>query len=515
MSPIMSPESYDKSPEKKLQFADLEESAGSGRSVSSSLSDEIDPRSLITKATPALVLAVIVACVGSSFVFGYALGETNVPSRYIQEWLNESHRELTGSTAEPPIDFIWSSSVSVFAIGAMIGSMISGFLADKLGWKGCLCFNNLFGILGSVLMFIAPFTIHYYLFHMGRWIIGLNAGIASSVVPMFVTELSPLKWRGAIGTLPQLMVTISILVSQGVGLIFNDRDRFQWIFAVTIIPCVFQVVGLFFVIESPKFTLTIRGDREKALSDLARLRNVDKNHPLVQRELELISREARAIRSEPKVRIFNLLQGRFIWPTFLACFLQAAQQLTGINAAMFYSTQIFEKSGLSGNTAIYATLGMGAANVLMTILSFVLVEKLGRRTLLLIGKTGMLIATIVLIIAIRSEIYWLCIVMVVFFVISFATGPGSIPFFYVSEVFASNVRASASALATATNWTCNVLVGLAFPPLQGLIHEFVFLFFAVFLLIAILVILMWLPETKGKSLEEVEKSMEKRKPKCF
>ena len=108
--------------------------------------------------------------------------------------------------------------------------MISGVLADKLGRKGCLYFNNVFGILGSVLMFSAPFTIHYYLFHMGRCIIGLNVGIGSSVVPMFLTELSPLKWRGAIGTLPQLMVTISILVSQGVGLIFNDRDRFQWIF---------------------------------------------------------------------------------------------------------------------------------------------------------------------------------------------------------------------------------------------------------------------------------------------
>lgn len=105
--------------------------------------------------------------------------------------------------------------------------------------------------------------------------------------------------------------------------------------------------------------------------------------------------------------------------------------------------------------------------------------------------------------------------MVVFFVASFAIGPGSIPFFYVSEVFASNARASASALATATNWTCNFLVGLAFPPLQALIHEFVFLIFTACLVIAIAIIVMWLPETKGKNLDEVEKSMKERKPKCF
>lgn len=148
----------------------------------------------------------------------------------------------------------------------------------------------------------------------------------------------------------------------------------------------------------------VKGNREKALSDLSKLRDARETDPLVQEELKIISKEAEVFNSEPKVGILSLLRGKFIWPIFLACFLQAAQQLTGINAAMFYSTQIFEHAGLSGTTAIYATLGMGTANVLMTIVSFFLVERLGRRTLLLIGKVGMVIATIILVFSIRQEV---------------------------------------------------------------------------------------------------------------
>ena len=148
----------------------------------------------------------------------------------------------------------------------------------------------------------------------------------------------------------------------------------------------------------------VKGNREKALFDLSKLRDAQESDPLVQAELKIISKEAEVFNSEPKIGILSLLKGKFIWSIFLACFLQAAQQLTGINAAMFYSTQIFEHAGLSAETAIYATLGMGTVNVLMTIVSFFLVDKLGRRTLLLIGKVGMLIATIILVFSIRYEV---------------------------------------------------------------------------------------------------------------
>uniref|UniRef100_A0AC34QCE6 Major facilitator superfamily (MFS) profile domain-containing protein n=1 Tax=Panagrolaimus sp. JU765 TaxID=591449 RepID=A0AC34QCE6_9BILA len=308
------------------------------------------------------------------------------------------------------------------------------------------------------------------------------------------------------------MITISILIAQIMGLAMKAPEWWPIIFAIPLVPSFFQVVAMFFVIESPKYT--VKKDKQQALTDLASLREASEDHPLVQQELQLILKESQAYENEPKIGILSLFSGKLLWPTFLACFLQAAQQLSGINAAMFYSTKIFQDAHLSEENSIYATLGMGSANVATTVVSFFLVEALGRRTLLLTGKSGMLISTIMLVVAIHQQWSWVSIALVVMFVVSFAIGPGSIPFFYVSEVFGSNARASASALATATNWTCNFIIGLGFPPIQKLIGEYVFLIFSGCLIVAIIVIIMWLPETKGKSIEEVQENMEKRKTKC-
>jgi SP family facilitated glucose transporter-like MFS transporter 1 len=185
-----------------------------------------------------------------------------------------------------------------------------------------------------------------------------------------------------------------------------------------------------------------------------------------------------------------------------------SQQLSGINAAIFFSTQIFESAGLDEQTALYSTLGMGVINILMTLVSLVLIERAGRRTLHLTGLGGMAGTTVVLVICLTfSEevpfLRYVSILAVFAFIVMFATGPGSIPWFLVSELFGVGARGLATSLAVAVNWSANIAVGLCFLPLTHVLGNSTFLVFTVLLIFFWIYTYRKVPETKGKSIDEI------------
>ncbi|KAK6060511.1 transporter, major facilitator family protein [Cooperia oncophora] len=214
-----------------------------------------------------------------------------------------------------------------------------------------------------------------------------------------------------------------------------------------------------------------------------------------------------------------MFRGSLLWPMTIAIMMMLAQQLSGINVAMFYSTVIFKQAGLSNESAVYATIGMGTVNVIMTVISVWLVDhpKFGRRSLMLIGMSGMWIATILLVVALSLSAgghQWAsygAIVFVLMFVISFATGPGSIPWFFVSEIFSSSARSNANSIAVMVNWTANLIVGLTFLSLNNALAQYSFLVFTAFLTFFIFFTWRFVPETKGKSVEEITASFDSRK----
>ncbi|KHJ75738.1 hypothetical protein OESDEN_24646 [Oesophagostomum dentatum] len=213
-----------------------------------------------------------------------------------------------------------------------------------------------------------------------------------------------------------------------------------------------------------------------------------------------------------------MFRGSLRWPMTIAASLMLAQQLSGINAVMFYSTVIFKDAGLTTDGAVYATIGMGTVNVLTTIVSMWLVDhpKSGRRSLLLIGMVGMWISTLLLTISIslsKGGASWAtygAIIFVNLFVISFATGAGSIPWFFVSEIFYSNARGNANAIATMTNWAANVVVGLTFLPINNVIQQYSILVFTFFLTVFGIFIFKYVPETKNRTIEDITAELEKR-----
>jgi len=225
--------------------------------------------------------------------------------------------------------------------------------------------------------------------------------------------------------------------------------------------------------------------------------------------MDEMKQEQESMKLVPKVTLKEMLvNGSLRKPLIIAMMMMLAQQLSGINCAIFYSTSIFEKAGLDPAQSQSATLGMGAMNVAMTFVSLALIEKAGRKVLMVSGLSLMLCMTILLLASLLTfetvpAMSYVAIVAVITFVVGFATGPGSIPWFFVTELFAQSGRPTATSIAVVVNWTANFLVGLGFLPMRLLMGPWVFMVFIVIQLFFIIYVAIVVPETKGRQIDEI------------
>jgi len=458
-----------------------------------------------------LMFAVAAAVLGSSFQHGYNTGVVNAPQKLIEDFIRTT---LANRTNEPVADIsqrtvtlIWASAVSIFCVGGMIGGSLVGIVANTFGRKGGLLLNNIFVLVSAALQGFSKTAGSYEMIIAGRFLIGINSGLNAGLAPMYLSEISPVHLRGAVGTTYQLVLTISILISQILGLssVMGTEELWPYLLAIILLPAIFMVVTLPICPESPKYILTGKGQELEAQRALSWLRGTIE----VQDEMDEMRAENEQMKLVPKVTIWEMMVNPTLRiPLTIAMVIMIAQQFSGINAAMFFSTSIFKEAKLSDTNAQLATLLMGTVNVLMTVVSLVLVEKAGRKTLLLIGFAGMFFDTILLTLGLvmvdkYEWVSYACIVFVLVFVIMFAVGPGSIPWFLVTELFNQSARPTAASIAVTTNWTANFFVGLGFLPLQVAMGGYVFLIFVV--LQGLFTFFVWkkVPETKNKTVEEI------------
>ncbi|XP_068223773.1 solute carrier family 2, facilitated glucose transporter member 1-like [Palaemon carinicauda] len=455
-----------------------------------------------------LGFAVAAAALGSAFQHGYNLGVINAPQKVIGQWINETNYERHGEyLTEGVLTVIISIMVSIYCIGGMIGGALTGIFSTRFGRKGGLLVNNVFAVLAAILFGFCQMGSSYEMIIAARFVIGINNGLNAGLAPMYLSEIAPTNLRGAIGTVYQLVVTISILFSQIMGLesILGTETLWPVLLALTALPAVFQLVTLPICPESPRFLLITKDEPMAAQRALTWLRDTSN----VQDEMGEMRNEAEAAKLVPSVSLREILSNPTLRiPLVISLMMMMAQQLSGINAVIFFSTKIYKSAGLSDEAALNATIAMGSMNVLMTVASLVMVEKFGRKTLMLAGLFGMLVDVFVLFICLLLKdtapwVSYLSIFLVILFVVMFATGPGSIPWFLVTELFAQNARPMASSIAVAVNWTAAFLVGLGFLPIQELIGPYVFLIFVA--LLAGFIVFTWkkVPETKGKTIDEI------------
>ncbi|XP_036099140.1 solute carrier family 2, facilitated glucose transporter member 2 isoform X1 [Molossus molossus] len=496
--------------------------------------------------TGTLVFTVFTAVLGS-FQFGYDIGVINAPQQVIithyrhvldvpPDYRKVSNNYAVDSTEEMPrtpplmsstptlwpeeesleipglVTMLWSLSVSSFAVGGMIASFFGGWLGDRLGRIKAMLIANILSLAGALLMGFSKLGPSHILIISGRGISGLYCGLISGLVPMYIGEIAPTTLRGAIGALHQLAIVTGILVSQIIGLdfILGSHELWHILLGMSSVPAVLQSVLLFFCPESPRYLYIKLDEENKAKKSLKRLRGGAD----VTKDIAEMRKEREEATSEQKVSIIQLFtNSSYRQPVLVSLMLHMAQQFSGINGIFYYSTSIFQTAGLS--QPVYATIGVGAINTVFTALSVFLVEKAGRRSLFLIGMSGMFVCAIFMSVGLvlLNKFAWMSymsMVAIFLFVSFFEIGPGPIPWFMVAEFFSQGPRPAALAVAAFCNWTCNFVVALCFPYMADFCGPYVFCLFAGVVLAFTLFTFFKVPETKGKSFEEIAAAFRKK-----
>ncbi|XP_060251922.1 solute carrier family 2, facilitated glucose transporter member 5 isoform X2 [Ovis aries] len=344
-----------------------------------------DTVSALGRLTPVIVLATLIAAFGSSFQYGYNVATINSPSEFMKDFYNYTYYDRVGEYMnEFYLTLLWSVTVSMFPFGGFLGSLMVGRLVNNLGRKGTLLFNNIFSIVPALLMGFSDLAKSFEMIIAARVLVGICAGLSSNVVPMYLGELAPKNWRGALGVVPQLFITIGILVAQIFGLrsLLANEEGWPILLGLTGIPAVLQLLFLPFFPESPRYLLIQKKDEEAAKRALRRLRGWHD----VDAEIEEILEEDRAEKAAGFISVLKLFKMRSLrWQVISIIVLMAGQQLSGVNAIYYYADQIYLSAGVKEDDVQYVTAGTGAVNVLITVCAIFVVELMGRRFLLLLG----------------------------------------------------------------------------------------------------------------------------------
>jgi len=388
--------------------------------------------------------------------------------------------------------------VSGAMAGAAAGAAVGGQLADRLGRRRLILIAAIVFFVGSFTMAVAP-TVPILV--AGRLIDGVAIGFASIVGPLYISEIAPPEIRGGLTSLNQLMVTTGILLSYFVNYAFADAGAWRWMLGAGMVPAVVLAIGILKMPESPRW-LFEHGRTDEARAVLKRTRSGG-----VEQELDEIQE---TVETQSETGIRDLLAPWLRPALVVGLGLAVFQQITGINAVIYYAPTILESTGLGNVASILATVGIGTINVVMTVVAIMLVDRVGRRRLLLVGVGGMVatlavLGTVFYLPGLEGGLGIIATISLMLFVSFFAIGLGPVFWLLISEIYPLSVRGSAMGLVTVANWGANLLVSLTFPVLtDGVGTSATFWLFGLCSLAGLVFVYRYVPETKGRTLEAIE-----------
>jgi MFS transporter, SP family, galactose:H+ symporter len=392
--------------------------------------------------------------------------------------------------------------VSGVLAGAAAGALLGGRLADLFGRRRLLIVTAIIFGLGGLACAVATSAA---MLIVGRIVVGLGIGLSSGTVPVYISEVSPADARGWQVSLFQLAITVGILLAYVVDYAFAAIQGWRWMFGLAVVPAAIFGLGMVFLPESPRW-LAEHGQLERARAMLARIRGTSDVDVEMREIIEGIERA-----QDQHGRLSDLFAPSLRPALIVGIGLAVFQQVTGINTVIYYAPLIIQSSGISSASgAILATAGIGVVNVLMTIVAMWLIDRMGRRPLLLTGIACMVITLGVLGLAFHmagrtGALAWLAVVSMMVYVASFAISLGPIFWLLISEIYPLKIRSSAEGLAAAFNWGSNLLVSLTFLTLLQMMGPTrTFWLYGAFAIAAWVFSYYQVPETKGRTLEEIE-----------
>lgn len=396
-------------------------------------------------------------------------------------------------------DAIHGSVVMAMALwGTVIGAIFGGWPTNRFGRKNTLIFIGLLYILSALGSALASDPITFAAF---RFIGGLGVGASTIAAPTYVSEIAPQKYRGRLVSLYQFNIVLGILIAFLSNYLLRNTgaEPWRWMLGVEAIPAVIYTAFIFFVPRSPRWLISKarNAEAEKVL------RIINPEADIEGKMMEIHKQ------SETKISGENIFMKKYRFPLILAFLVAFFNQVSGINAFLYYAPRIFEAAGLGESTALLSSIGIGVVNLLFTILGVVLIDKLGRRQLMFIGSIGYIIS--LSLVAASFFLNWGGLTVPIFlflFIAAHAIGQGAVIWVFISEIFPNHLRASGQAFGSSTHWLLAAIIPSLIPFLFSTVGPaWVFAFFAFMMVLQLIFVIFMMPETKGKSLEELSEEL--------
>jgi SP family arabinose:H+ symporter-like MFS transporter len=407
------------------------------------------------------------------------------------------------SGAEQDIQVIWKLStfehgltVSMALIGTVIGAMLGGIPTDRFGRKKTLFWIAVFFLISALGSALA---VDWYTFLLFRFLGGLAVGCSSVTAPMYIGELAPSSHRGRLVAMFQFNVVLGILIAYLSNYLLQDvgDHAWRWMLGVQAFPSLFFLIAILFIPESPRWLITSKGDIETAEAIFSKI------DPLTSKsEIETIMRSHKAESNLPDE---SILAKRYRLPVKLAFLIAFFNQVSGINAVIYYAPRIFEMASLGKDAALLSTAGIGLVNLVFTMLGLMVIDRFGRRKLMLIGSAGLILSLgLVSVSFYRADFSGYAVPSYLFlFIAFFALSQGAVIWVFISEIFPNKMRAKGQSLGSFTHWLFAALVAFSFPYISEVLGGGnSFLLFTIMMVLQLIFVLRLMPETSGKSLEE-------------
>jgi MFS transporter, SP family, arabinose:H+ symporter len=396
-------------------------------------------------------------------------------------------------------DIMLGWAVSSLLVGCIIGVMISGKPADVLGRRITLLVAALLFLISAV---GSALSHHLYVFICFRFLGGIAVGTASMLSPMYISEISPAEKRGSLVSLNQLAIVVGILVAFFSNFLLAQigDNNWRWMLAVMGLPALLFFITLLFIPESPRW-LVQKGKDDDAYKILERINGTEAAEKEMNEVKESIAKEEKGTYKE----VFSKRIRPLIW---IGIVVAVFSQVTGINSIMYYAPMIFAKTGIGINNALMQTIAVGGVNLIFTFVAIKYIDKFGRKPLLIAGTSGMTISLFVLAIAFYMHEFggYLILIFVLVYIASFAASLGPVTWVFVAEIYPNRLRSKAMSVAVVFLWAAVFVVSFTFPYILNVLGGgTAFLLFGVMCVIYLIFLLTKVPETKGKSLEELEK----------
>lgn len=399
------------------------------------------------------------------------------------------------SGAEQIIQRLWSLdafwhglTVSISLIGTIIGALVAGRISERYGRKPVLIAIALLYLLSAIGCAVSPYWSFFLLF---RLLGGLAVGISSVVGPVYISEIAPSKDRGKLTGLFQIMIVSGIFIAYLTNFLFTGigGDAWRYMLGIMAVPAVLFYLLLKGIPESPRWLGLHKGPQAAA------------------EVFTLLGQESFTSTDEKKVNVkVSLFQSKYAKPILFAVMLAFFNQMTGINAILYYAPRIFEMAGFDAQLSYMQPIFIGGTNVLFTLIGMSIIDRIGRKKLLLSGAIGMFVFLLLTAYGLKGDNSTMLLYYILGFIASFALSQGAVIWVFLAEIFPNEVRAQGSSLGSTTHWVFAAIISWIFPVIVESVPQggfYVFMFYATMVVLSFIFIL-FIPETKGKSLEDIK-----------